>query len=128
MSDGANRPIDPRDLADPSRFRTAAAGIIRDLLSAVQLASPAILTDEIRQPWWNDKIQPAKRPVEYFLRLAAANRRKFAEEFAGYLDSVPVLDLEDGPAVEDYVERLRELVLLFADPDEFPSSGAATIR
>ena len=109
-----NQPFNLYDLAHLYKFRMAAAGIIRDILSAVEQSDRDVLTEAIRRAWWDKDRQPSGKPVEELLKNAEKNLRVFPVRFAGSLNSIPCSGDADGEpteeSVEDRVEKLRDLV------------------
>lgn len=126
MKDTASLRLDATDKVQLDQFRSGAAGIIRDLLAAAERDGQSVVSIDCWQQWWNDGRLPSKRPVEYLLRHAAVAFRRFAHNFAGCLDSVPALNDASDQSPVDRVERLRELLLLFADPDELDEFARRT--
>lgn len=123
MTDATNSPFNTDDLEHVGQFRLAAAGIVRNLLSAVVQVRPELLPDPSRKEWWNDHNKPSNRPIEILLRHSAAKLREFGNDFAGYVNSVPAIVDQVQPSIDEHVERLRELILMFADPDELEQAA-----
>ncbi len=114
-----NQPFNLYDLDHLFNFRMAAAGIIRDILSAVEQCDRGVLTEAIRRAWWDKDHQPSGEPAVKLLKNAEKNLRVFPVRFAGSLNSIPCPGDADGEpteeSVEDSVEKLRDLVCEFAD-------------
>lgn len=126
-----NQPFKIYDREHLYNFRMAAAGIIRDILSAVEQSDRSVLTEAVREDWWDKDHRPSEKSVELLLKNAEKNLRVFPVKFAGSLDSIPCPGDADGePAeesVEDCVEGLRDLIYDFADPDAI-KQAVASIR
>ena len=118
MTDATNRPFDSSDPEQLEQFRKAAAGIIRDILSAVNQTRPQVLTSAARQQWWNNKKQPSMRAPKDLLENAAQNLQRFKRDFVGYVDSLPSPKDGNDLSPDEQSEQLWDLVLRFADPVE----------
>ncbi len=125
MTDTTNRPFDSSDPKQLVQFRKAAAGIIRDILSAVNQTHQKVLTNTTRQHWWTNKKQPSTRAPKKLLENAAQNLRRFERDFVGYGDSLPSPNNENGLSPDEQLEQLRDLVLRFADPIELDQAACA---
>jgi hypothetical protein len=127
-----NQPFNLYDLYHLYKFRMAAAGIIRDILSAVEQSDRDVLTEAIRRAWWDKDHQPSGNPVEKLLKNAEKNLRVFPVRFSGSLNSIPCPGDADGEptgeSVEDRVEKLRDLVGEFADPDALKQAVASNAQ
>lgn len=123
MSDETNRPLDADDRPRLTRYRLVVAGIIRDLLSAVQQACPEVLTSTTRQQWWDKSHLPSLRTPEDLLRHAAIGLRRFARDFVGYMDSLPCPRVGNDLSPDEQLEQLQDLVFRFADPIELDQAA-----
>ena len=123
-----NQPFNLYDLYHLYKFRMAAAGIIRDILSAVEQSDRRDLTEAVRGDWWDKDHRPSGEPAVKLLKNAEKHLRVFPVKFSGSLDSIPCPGDADGEpteeSVEDRVEKLRDLVYEFADLDALKQAVA----
>lgn len=124
-----NRPFNIYDQKHLHRLRMAAAGIVRDILSALEQCDRSVLTEAIREDWWNKGRQPSGKPVNVLLKNAAKNLRDFFAKFGGSLNSMPCPgDTDDGSAedsAEVRIEKLRDRLDEFADPGAIKQAVAS---
>jgi hypothetical protein len=105
-------PNNPNDL---KRLRSAAVGMIKDLVAARLIADPSWADKEnVRQQWYPTTKVPQKRTPLYLLTEAAQGFEKFSSEFPG-LDSVPAYPESESVSL---IEDLRDLLCQFADAEE----------
>jgi|GEM_PF-3757993 hypothetical protein len=113
MSSNKNLPFDPTDSRELEKFRKSAAGILRDILSAVHQHSPGFLPDDVRRQWFNGRNQPSELSIERLLRNAASNLGSFPDRFGGSLNSLPFSEETEASCVEERCEELYHLVFTF---------------
>lgn len=115
-------PFDTSSKQHLQEFRHSAASIIRDLMAAVKQGSPALLSKADCAAWWRDRAQPSKASVQKLMKNAAKNLEMFPFRFSGTIDSCPApfdeVQDEERCGVVEVVERIRDLVVEFADPKE----------
>lgn len=128
MSDVTNHPIDTTDPEYLSRLREDAAGIVRDLMAAVnQTKSRDLITDEDRRQWWNSNNTPSNERPENLLLNAASNLRKFGDSYGGQRTSMAYVEEGESLSPDDVPEQLHQSLLFFAYPKQL-RKAARSIR
>lgn len=119
MSDRSNHPSDTTNSEYLQGIRNAAAGIVRDLMSAVlQTDRRDLISEAVRNSWFTGTNLPSTRRVPLLLNNAATNLGNFEAKFGGSSDSIPSPDDDGSSSIDDVLLELQGIVISLSDPEE----------
>lgn len=122
MPDMSNQPFDPCDPEELGRFRYAVAGMIRDLMTARLRDEPSAFKSDLKEIWYRD-IKPTTVSQLALLTGIASRFRDFESAYCGYLESEPFVEESDTTTTEALFQRVRDLVIEFAVPDDIAAAA-----
>lgn len=122
MPDMSNQPFDHCDPEKLGRFRYAVAGMIRDLMTARLRDEPSAFKSDLKEIWYRD-IKPTTVSQPALLQGIANRFHDFRSAYFGYLESEPFFEPSDTTSAEALFQRVRDLVIEFAVPDDMAAAA-----